>query len=89
MPHLAIKLFISPVSNYNTQTKKCHCLNIHVTDCVVVLLQMDILFFYSSLPVGCNIVDYCLYYLTSIFAVGNGPSLRVVLCVTVVVSQWL
>lgn len=61
--------------------KKCHCLNIHVTDCVVLLLQMDILFFYSSLPVGCNIVDYCLYYLTSIFAVGNGPSLRVV-CVS-------
>lgn len=72
---------------YSNKTR--HCLNIHVTDCVVVLLQMDILFFYSSLPVGCNIVDYCLYYLTSIFAVGNGPSLRVVLCVTVVVSQWL
>lgn len=72
---------------YSNKTR--HRLNIHVTDCVVVLLQMDILFFYSSLPVGCNIVDYCLYYLTSIFAVGNGPSLRVVLCVTVVVSQWL
>lgn len=43
--------------------KKRHCLNIHVTDCVVVLLQMDILFFYSSLPVGCNM--WTIAYITS------------------------